>query len=192
MYQVEVMVEGVAEALQDRYPLPVPGEAKKHKGKNDAEKELRDKAYVDDRGIYIPADSIRMSLIGNRFRTGAAKILGSTIETAKGTRYLDFCKACVWVLGIEDPLKVYYEPLRPTWDDVYVTPFINAAGSKSVSKRPLIKMPWSLRFIVQVTDDTFTPAKIREFFEVSGLRCGLGAYGPRFGRFVIKEWKVLD
>lgn len=174
------------------YPMPDrQGKPTARKGKKDIEAELEGKAYKDERGMYLPADNIRMSLIGNRFRTGAADILGSTIERQKGKKYRNFCKACVWVLGTEEPTdKVYFEPLRKTWDDTDVRSFITSKGGRDVCERPMIRTPWSLTFTIHVTDETFAEGKIRELFEVAGLRCGLGVHGPTFGRFIVKEWKT--
>jgi len=58
-------------------------------------------------------------------------------------------------------------------------------------ERPMIEVPWSLTFIITVTEDTYDQGKIKEFFETGGLRCGLGVFGPTFGRFRIVEWEIL-
>jgi len=191
MYSVKCKIDGIVPLMQDRYAMPDDAPAKK-KAKSSWKEELPLKAYVDDIGMYMPADNIRMMLIGNKLRTGAAKILGSQIETKKGSVYLNFCKACVWVIGLKDPLKVYFTPERKTFDDYDERTFINAAGSRSITRRPIAKLPWSLEFTVQVTDDNFAESKVRELFEVAGMRCGCGAYGPTFGRFVIDKWEPQE
>ena len=135
-----------------------------------------------------------MMLIGNKHRTGAAKIYGTHYERGKGTKYLDFCKACVWAIGVEAPLKVYFEPRRKDqktpWDDTDVWSFINATGSRSASERPLLMNPWSVEFYVQITDDAVPVDIVKKFYEVAGMRCGLGVYGPTFGRFEVTRWEV--
>lgn len=192
MYRIEAKIDGIVPAMFDRfYNADELDTGTKKKAKQTWKEELPRKCYIDKNGVYAPADNIRMMLIGNRFRTGAAKILGSQIEKGKGSQYLNFCKACVWVVGPDDPLKVYFEPQRESYDDYDERSFINAAGSRGISRRPLITTPWSLRFFVDVTEDLYDQSKIRQLFEVAGLRCGLGAYGPTFGRFLIKEWKVV-
>jgi len=130
-------------------------------------------------------------LIGNKFRTGAAKIQGSVYESKKGKTYVDFCKACVWVVGLDDPMKAYFGPLRQTWDDTDIRSFITSQGGRDVTERPLIKTPWSLSFMVHVTDDSMPLDKIRKFYEVAGMRCGVGVYGPTFGRFMINSWEEV-
>ncbi len=158
------------------------------KSKTTWKDELIKKIYVDKKGVYVPVDNIRMMLIGNIHRSGSAKILGSFIEKGKGTQYVNFCKGCIWVVGLKSSLKVYVEPIRRSYDDYDERSFINAKGSRGITRRPLITTPWTLTFFVEVVDNQYDPSKVKEFFDVAGLRCGLGAYGPTFGRFLVKEW----
>jgi len=184
MYEVTCKIEGVVPIMFCRFPLPAkPGDTKKQKAQT-----LRQKLWIDSGGVYIPTDNLRMILIGNKHRTGAAKIYGSEYESKKGKRYLDFAKACIWVVG--DNGKVYFEKARKTWDDVDVRSFINATGGRDTTERPVLNTPWSLNFKVQVTDDSVPSDIVKEFYKVGGMRCGLGVYGPTFGRFIIKEWKA--
>jgi len=125
---------------------------------------------------------------------GAAKILGSHVEKNKGTQYLQMCKSSIWVLGPKDPLKIYIEPKRTTYDDIDERSFPTLKGkggcSRKITRRPLINLPWSLFFIIQVTDNQIHESKVRELFDLAGLRCGVCAYGPTFGRCVIDKWEV--
>lgn len=191
MYRVDCKIDGIVPLMQDRY-YDVSDEPAGEKDKADWKKDLPKKAYIDDVGMYVPADSVRMMLIGNKLRTGSSKILGSQIEKGKGTKYHNFCKACVWVIGPDDPLKAYLDPQRKTFDDYDERTFINSTGGRSITRRPLATLPWSLRFFVDVTEDTLGESKVRQLFEVAGMRCGCGAYGPTFGRFVISEWKLVE
>jgi len=193
MYRVKGKIDGMIPAMFDRYfsidDQDNPGAKKK--AKSSWKDELIKKIYVDSKGVFAPVDNIRMMLIGNVHRIGAAKIQGSFIETKKATQYLNFCKSCVWVVGPKDPLKVYFEPNRKTYDDYDERSFITATGCRKITRRPLITTPWRLTFFVDVVDDQYAPEKIKEFFDVAGMRCGLGAYGPTFGRFLVTEWNVV-
>lgn len=191
-YQIECTLEGVVPMMQDRYFNPEELENPKQKGKDAWKKELPHKAYIDKKGLYVPSDNIRMMLIGNKHRPGAAAILGSYIETKKKTEYVSLCKGCIWVVGPDDPQKVYVDPKRKTYDDYDERSFINANGSRSLTRRPIVKAPWRLTFIIQVTDDRIDETKVRELFDVAGLRCGVGAYGPTFGRCVVAHWQVIE
>lgn len=190
MYEVNCRIEGLVPAMFDRFFNPEEMELAKKKSKKLWKEELVKKLYVDKKGVYVPVDSLRMMLIGNQKRPGAAKILGSFVEKGKATQYISFCKGCIWVVGLKDPMKVYMEPKRTTFDDYDERSFINAMGSRSITRRPIIKTPWKLSFVVQVTDNQFDYSKVKEFFDVAGMRCGVGAYGPTFGRFLVKEWKL--
>lgn len=192
MYEIKCTLEGIVPMMHDRFhtAAQVSGGKKKTKAASDQKKEIELKLHRDKKGVFVPADNIRMMLIGNKHRPGAAKIVGSYIETKRGTEYLQACKSCVWIIGPDDPLKVYVKPNRKTMDDYDERSFINAAGSRSITMRPILTLPWSLTFTVQVTDDNLAESKVREFYEVAGLRCGVGAYGPTFGRCKITKWEV--
>lgn len=185
MYQVTCTIEGVVPIMFSRFPPPEkPGDTKKQKPQT-----IKEKMWIDKKGVYIPADNLRMMLIGNTFRTGAAKIYGTHIESGNGTKYLDFCKACVYVTG--DNNKVYFKPKRTKHDDTDIRSFVNSKKSRSTVERPVLNTPWEVTFTVQVTDDSIPEDIVRRFYETAGMRCGLGVYGPTFGRFVVKEWKVI-
>ena len=184
MYEVKCKIEGIVPIMFSRFPLPAgPGVTKKKKKQT-----VEEKYWLDSKGVYIPTDNLRMLLIGNRFRPGAAKIYGTEYESKKGTKYLNFAKACIWVVG--DNNKVYFKPTRKKHDDVDIRSFINATGGRDTTERPILTTPWSLDFTIQITDDGVPEEIVHEFYNVAGMRCGLGVYGPTFGRFVIKEWKV--
>lgn len=195
MYEIAAQYKGLVPIMFNRMfeaETTEPGRAKK-KGKEDLLADIPKKMWIDKSGVYIPADNIRMMLIGNQCRPGAAKILGSYIEKNKGTEYTQICSSCVWVLGPKDPLKCYFEPKRKIYDDVDTRSFVTVKGkgvSRKLSSRPLLTLPWSVDFIVQVTDDNLTESFIRKFFDVAGLRCGMGNYGPTFGRCVIEKWEI--
>jgi len=189
MYEIKAKFKGLVPMMHDRFFNPEETEISKKKSKQNWKQMLDYQYYHDKKGVFIPADNIRMMLIGNQFRKGAAYILGSYIEKKKGTEYLNFAKSCIWVLGEKDPMKCYLEPKRMKYDDYDERTFINAQGSRSLKRRPIFKCPWSVSFVIQITDDIFDQSKIRELFDVAGLRCGMGAYGPTFGRCIITEWK---
>jgi hypothetical protein len=156
--------------------------------------ELPLKLHHDKTGVLLPADNVRMMLIGNTYRPGAAQILGSYIETKKKTEYVSLCKGCIWVLGTKDALKIHLlrdgKPFHWDPDDYDERSFPAKGGGRKLTRRPIIPLPWMMRFIVQVTDDRIDPNKVRELFDVAGFRCGAGAYGPTFGRCRIVEWEM--
>lgn len=193
MYEIRCKFKGLVAKMDDRFFNPEetdPGGGKK-RGKDAWKKQLVKKAYFDKKGAYVPADNIRMMLIGNKYRRGAALILGSEIEKKKGAMYKSMVEGCIWVIGPKDSQKVYIEPKRKTFDDYDERSFINANGGRGLTRRPIIKTPWSLTFIIQVTDDRIDETWVRQLFDCAGLRCGVGAYGPTFGRCVIEKWEIV-
>lgn len=182
-------IEGIVPIMFNRFPPP--------KGPGDTEKKrpqtLKQKMWIDKKGVYIPTDNLRMLLIGNRYRTGAVKIYGSEYQSKKGKKFVDFCKACVWVVGEGKKLdRVYFKPNRKKWDDTDVRSFINAAGSRDTTERPILTTPWSLTFTVSITDDSVSSDLVHKMYDVAGLRCGLGVYGPTFGRFQVVKWEEIE
>jgi len=192
MYEMDVELTGLVPMMHDRFfnPEEVDTSGAKLTGKDAWKKLLPFKAYIDKNGAFIPTDNLRMMLIGNKHRRGAAQILGSDIQKAKGSKYKSICVACIWVLGKVDPQKVYLSPRRATFDDYDERSFINATGSRSLTRRPIFNVPWKLDFIVQVTEDRIDESLVRELFDVAGLRCGVGAYGPTFGRCRVTAWQL--
>lgn len=194
MYEILCTYTGIATMMQDRFfnQEEVDKGQSKKRGKDAWRGEWPLKAYVDKKTghLYVPADNIRMMLIGNKLRVGAAKILGSYIEKKKATEYLSLCESFIFVKGADqsDTDKVFIDPRRKLCDEDYdERSFINAAGSRSLTRRPIIREPWSLTFRIQVLDDTIDPTLVRDLFNVAGLRCGVCAYGPTFGRCVIHD-----
>lgn len=148
---------------------------------------LKNKVYCDKKGVYLPADNLRQMLLGNKNRQGAGKILGSYFKAKKGTEYETLIAGCLWVRGLEDPEKLYLQPLRKTWDTVDIRSYVMATGRK-VSHRPQMNLPWFLEFKITVYTDALPEGIVRELYNVAGLFCGAGVYGPKFGRFRIVEW----
>jgi len=192
MYRVDAAFKGIVPVMFNRFfnIEDTDGRAKK-KSKMTWREELPLKMYIDEQGVFVPTDNIRMMLIGNKHRKGAAKIQGSYIEKAKGTEYTEFCSSCVWILGKDDPQKVRFDPHRETYDDYDERSFINTKGTRSLTRRPILKTPWSVEFFVEVTDDQMHESKLREMFVTAGLRCGLGTYGPVFGRCELTKWELV-
>lgn len=196
MYTIAATYKGLAPMMHDRFFNPEEtdrGRAKKRAATTWRD-ELPLKLHADANGVFLPADNIRMMLIGNQYRPGAAAILGAFIESKKKTEYLSMCKGCIWVLGRLDPLKVYLrnendQIIQWNPDDYDERSFPAKGGGRKLTRRPIIRLPWYLPFLIQVTDDRIDPNKVRELFDVAGFRCGAGAYGPTFGRCLIVEWR---
>jgi hypothetical protein len=49
---------------------------------------------------------------------------------------------------------------------------------------------WSAAFTILLDENVMDERKLRKALEHAGLKVGLLDYRPRFGRFVVKDWKV--
>ena len=191
MYEIKCTISGLAEVLYNKPPMEIPGGRPPKERETSREKLLKKKIYQDRKGLFMPTDNIEMMLIGSTARIGAAKILGSFIETNKGTEYTNFCEGCIWITSLDGKRKLYWKPNRKTWDGTDIRSFPDKGQQRHTAERPMIKTPWKLTFIVHVTEDTWSPDMIKRFFDVAGMRVGLGSYGPKFGRFLIAEFVDL-
>lgn len=191
MYEIRCTIDGLAGVLYNRPLIEIPGGRPPKKRQTNREALLTQKVYKDRKGLFMPTDNIEMMLIGSTARVGAAKILGSYIETSKGTEYTNFCEGCIWITSPEGGRKLYWLPNKKTWDDTDIRSFPDKKQQRHTVERPLIKTPWKLTFIVHVTEDTWSPDMIKKFFDVAGMRVGLGSYGPKFGRFLVVEFVDL-
>jgi hypothetical protein len=192
MYVIKCTIEGLVGSMWDRFYNQEEIEQPTVKSKDSWKAGLMLKLNVDKKGVYCPVDNLRMMLIGNSSRKGAAQIVGSYMESGKGTEYKSFCEAFIWVVGMEDNQKVYFEPKRKKYDDYDERSVPTGKGARVLKRRPLVKVPWRLTFLIHVMDNQFDESKIRQLFEVAGMRCGVGAYGPTFGRFRITEWTIIN
>lgn len=202
MYTIIASYEGLAPMMHDKFynQEELESPRKKHAAAT-WRNELPLKLYQDKRGVYLPADNIRMMLIGNKDRPGAAKILGSYIETGKkGTELKNLCQGCIWVAGLDDPLKVYLyrdgkiikwpaNGKEPEIGVDYDERSFPSTSGRHLTRRPIILTPWMMQFTIQVTDDQVDASRVRQLFDVAGLRSGAGAYGPTFGRCIIQKWE---
>jgi hypothetical protein len=185
-YRVRVKVEGLVPMLHDKYPLNKNDDGSRTK----VDPPVESKLHHDKKGVFVPADNLRQMLLGNRKRQGACKVLGTYFRSKKATEYATLVNGALYVQGLEDPQKVYLEPLRKKWDQVDKRAFMSDSGRK-ISKRPQMNTPWSLEFMVYVYTDALPEEIVKQLFTVAGQFCGIGAYGPKFGRYRIVGWEML-
>ena len=80
MYEIRARYKGVAPMMMDRFFDQSQLDMHTKKSKKAWKEELILKCHHDDKGLFVPADNIRMMIVGSQQRPGAAKILGSFIE----------------------------------------------------------------------------------------------------------------
>jgi len=183
MQELQGKLTGLVPILFNRY-LGNASEGHAPGGKiteTDKEALVGQKLHRDENGLYLPAANLKMAIVGGQTSRGAAMIVGSEIEKKKGRAYIDWCKACLFI----NPGKLYFH--KDKWDFIDDRWAKNDKAQLVRAIRPGLKEGWELKFTAAVMDDSAKPDWVRRFFEVAGLRVGVGSYRPDFGRFLV-EW----
>jgi hypothetical protein len=196
MYTCDVKVIGVAPLMQHRFPIPDFGDlhkgGTKHTGAKDYSQEWREYLYLATNGdgrkeIYQPATHFESAM------TKAAvsfKISGNKRKT-----YKDLFKANVFV----SPEKILHGVMEPKDLDpdadkqlyLDIRPVV-IQRSRIVRMRPTFKSGWKLEFNIEVIDDQVPSDIIQEVLTLAGQTVGIGDYRPRFGRFRVARFEVVD
>lgn len=95
----------------------------------------------------------------------------------------------VYVSPVSIPFIVRGSPLifEGDWNEqVYIDERMArpSATARVIARRPVIDLPWSLEFRVDLnTTDFVTADRLKDWFSRGGVSVGIGAYRPMFGRF---------
>jgi len=200
MYTIKATFTGLVHMMMNRFFEAITTEpgGSRRKGDADREADIIRALHINPKTkcVAVPADNIKMMLVGNQARPGAAKIMGSYREKQKGTEYKTNCDGSIWVMGRKDPLWCELLPARKIYDEIDERAFVTQKGkggsARKIARRPLLTLPWHVPFLISVTDDNVTSEWVRDIFRVAGLYCGICAYGPKFGRCEITEWEIVD
>jgi len=173
MAKVNVTIKGVAPLLQHRYKSEKEESATiKAKGKRDYSGEAEDALYRDEKGvIYQPAEHILGAL------TKAAvdfKITGRGKKT-----YKDMVKSSVIII----PDAIPHKDQKFTIDRRAVV----VQRARIMRERPKFD-EWELSFTIELLDDQFPMSALKDILDQAG-KVGIGDYRPRFGRFIVTEFK---
>jgi len=61
---------------------------------------------------------------------------------------------------------------------------------RNIRYRPAFKEGWTARFQIDIDDPEVVPAeRLKEILEFAGRRVGVGDWRPRYGRFLVAEFK---
>lgn len=192
MYLVDVTIKGDAPLLQHRFPVPdlasMTKGGTKQTGAKDYTEEWREHLYVTkDNQVYQPATHIEGALVKSSVNF---KITGK-----RGKTYKDLFRAAVFVTPEEilhdvdepdeldtDADKYLYLDMRP----------VVIQRARIVRIRPAFKPGWTLSFQIQVIDDQINEVLVQDVLTLAGKSVGIGDFRPKFGRFSVVEFKVLE
>lgn len=180
MKTIEVEIQGTAPLLQANVlsaeeSLSRKGRRKTSGAKDDAN-EWKGFLYPIDGGLGHPSAAIETALA-----TAAREFKADKRRTMK-----DVVKACVFVEGDFITLVGKTEPdmIRR---DIIVNP--NTKGRGFVY-RPLFHAGWKAKFNLILQDEDAVPAdRLKEMLDFAGTRIGIGAWRPKFGRFMVTKFE---
>ncbi len=174
MKKINVEITGVAPLLQNRFNTEDHGQnmSKATKKVYVPEDEAKKCLYIKDGVIYQPSEHIFQSMI-----RAAVDFKFSGKKTFK-----DVITSGIIVEPEEIPLisdKPYEIDTRP----------VVIQRARVLKWRPRFNQ-WKLKFTLTILDDTnITPANLKEILEKAGATKGIGDYRPRFGRFMVTEFR---
>lgn len=171
---VEVTIKGICPLLQHRFPSEEQGEEKSKrkqkvfKATEEAEKSL----YRDEQGaIYEPAEHIIAALVK----------AGSAFRFERRTTYKQIMNAGIVIEPDCIPLN------KKSYDEIDSRPVV-IERKRIIRSRPKFNH-WELNFKIGVLDDRISIPVLKEVLDFAGTNIGIGDYRPRYGRFMVTEFK---
>lgn len=174
--KVECTIKGIAPLMQHRFPDEDNDENKSKKRKKvyDAQEDAEKALYRNKEGIICqPALHIERAM------TKAA--VQFILEGRK--TYKDVVNGGVFV----SPELIVHK--HQTWEIDRRPEVVNRA--RIMRARPVFK-EWELDFTMEIIDDRANISAIKEILQTAGLYYGLGDRRPRFGRFDVVKFNVLE
>ena len=187
--KIRVTIEGISPLLMNRLTEEAEikvsgGTSATLRGSRGAPREqAAPKRYADDKGmLYIPGPNIYSALIaaGTFHKAGKSKI--TTMKTSLVPAGIQV-EELVCALNTKE------------WEVDSRSVVIPSTGGRIMCHRPRVDK-WAMTFTLDVDTDMFDPKLVRAIVDDAGKKIGLGDYRPArkgpFGRFVVKEWKIIE
>lgn len=192
MYAVNVEITGTAPLMQHRFPMPEPGDtakgATRSTGAKDYTQEWHDYFYeTPDAKIFQPAAHIEGAMV--------KAATSFKIQGKRGKTYKDLFRAAVFVTpdqiphNVDVPASLDADADKPLYIDI--RPVV-VQRSRVVRMRPCFKAGWKLAFAVEVIDDTIHPELVHDILTLAGKTVGIGDFRPKFGRFMVTNFQVVE
>jgi hypothetical protein len=198
MYEIDIMIQGIASILQHRFAPEqlntLMQGANKKTGVVDYSKEWMKTMYVTSNGyLYQPANHIEGSLVE------AAKRF--TIKGSRGKTWREAIQAYCYV----KPEKVIHlrngEEVKAPAEELLINPTeflaVNTQRVKvqraAVARSRLeIAAGWQLAFTLEIVDEQARPDVIEAILREAGRAVGIGDFRPRYGRFELVTFEVRN
>jgi hypothetical protein len=187
--KIAVTIEGISPLLMNRFTeqneVQVSGgTAVTFKGDRGTPRtQAEPKRYADKDGmLYIPGPNIFAAIIaaGSFHKAGKSKL--TTMKSS-------LIPAGLLVDDLVCPLGT------SEWEVDSRSVVIPSTGGRVMCHRPRVDR-WSCTFTLDIDTSMFAPTLVRAIIDDAGKKIGLGDYRPArkgpFGRFVVRQWQVLD
>lgn len=178
MYEVQVKIESVSPLLMNRFAEETAEEVIKRVTGKPVIPEIAVSLYVlPDGTIYQPATHIEGAFI---------KAAANFKITGKGKKtYKDLAKSSIFV----EPDAIVHEIQEYAIDK---RPVVNpTTRGRVIRARPILNQ-WALKFRIKVLDDQFPREVVKSVLDYAGSSVGIGDYRPRFGRFMVTEFGLVE
>lgn len=175
MKTYKVKIKGTAPLLQNKITTLEVEPEKKAEGK-DSPDLCPQKLYMFNDKICQPAIMIEQALI-----KAAA---GIKMKGAGRSTYKELFKGAVFVR------PEYIVHNKQDWEVHSSTVVIPSTRGRINRYRPMLK-DWSLNFEIEILDDRVSEIVLKLALDEAGRTKGIGDWRPRFGRFIVEEFKEI-
>jgi hypothetical protein len=183
-----ITVDGLAPILFDRF--------------YDHSQEARpaeQKMYYSSRNknhLIMPSENIIAFLLGE-YPPGCAK----AFEKKKSKEYIQI-GAQIQITPTEIPFlddndrPVVFNGFEDPRFSIVLVGGRTRKGSSSIKQeakpRPVLNLPWRLKFELSLwKNHLIDENKLRNWFEAGGFQLAVGSWRPRYGRFMVSDWKRI-
>lgn len=173
---IKVKIKGTAPLLHNKFVPETGSKTKKKITYYDPQKEAEKVLYTDDAGNVVqPAIHMEAGLIKS---ATDFKIPGGNRKTFK-----DAFKGGIFV----EPKLIHH--INPSW--VVDEQSVVIQKARIMRARPRFD-EWSLEFEIQNIDERISTDLIKEVLENLGKYQGIGDNRPRYGRFMVEAFDVIQ
>lgn len=187
--RIKIQIEGITPLLMNRFTEAAEvqvsgGTSVNFRGDRGTPRDQASpKRYSDvDGNLYLPGPNIFAALIAAGAFHKAGK---SKVTTMKSS----LVPAAISLEELVCPLNT------KDWEVDSRSVVIPATGGRIMAHRPRLDK-WNCTFTLEVDETMFSPNLVRALVDDAGKKIGLGDYRPSrkgpFGKFVVKEWSILE
>jgi hypothetical protein len=176
----EVQIEGTRPLLQHKFQegaFEAESKTKVRIGSHKSD-DPKDSLYILASGeIYQPAEHILQSMVkaSTNFKIGG-----------KGKKtYKDIIASSIFIT----PEAIVHE--NQTWTPDKRSVVIPATRGRQMRIRPRFDK-WSLTFNLLCTEEQVEPEALKQILDYAGSKVGIGDYRPRFGGFMVTQFKEVE